>query len=79
MSILCISFADEDVSNVTAHIYGVITDIPIPFPFDKSDVCTDPEDGVNCPLHKDQEYHYTTSLFVEKKYPSVKWHLKFIF
>ncbi|XP_050462064.1 NPC intracellular cholesterol transporter 2 homolog a-like [Cataglyphis hispanica] len=71
---------NKDIPQVNVRVYGILMlDIPIPFPFDKPDVCKDPNDGVNCPLHKDQEYNYTTSLFVQKKFPSVnvqiKWEL----
>lgn len=66
-----IFFADENITEVYVRVYGVMLDIPIPFPFDKPDVCKDVNDGVACPLQKDQKYHYTTSLFVQKIYPSV--------
>jgi len=56
---------------VNARAYGVLIDVPIPFPLDKPDVCKDPSDGIKCPLHKNQKYHYTTSIFVQKKFPSV--------
>lgn len=67
-----IFFADENIDQVDVHVYGIlIPDIPIPFPFNKPDACKDLTDGLTCPLHKDQEYNYTTSLFVQKKFPSV--------
>ncbi|XP_070160181.1 NPC intracellular cholesterol transporter 2 homolog a [Polyergus mexicanus] len=67
---------NKDITQVYVHVYGVLIDIPIPFPFDKPDVCKDLNDGVACPLHKDQEYHYTTSLLVQKKFPSVNVNIK---
>lgn len=66
-----IFFADKDITQVKARVYGILLDIPVPFPLEKPDACKDPDDGVSCPLHKDQEYHYTTTLFVQKNFPSV--------
>lgn len=63
--------ADEDISQITARVYGILAAIPVPFPLDKPDVCKDPDDGVNCPLQGNHEYHYTTALLVKKKFPSV--------
>ncbi|XP_012215342.1 NPC intracellular cholesterol transporter 2 homolog a [Linepithema humile] len=70
---------NEDVSHVTARVYGIMMTVPIPFPLDKPDVCKDPDDGVNCPLQGNQEYHYTTALFVQKKFPSVSVDIKWEF
>ena len=70
---------NKDITQVKARVYGILIDIPVPFPLEKPDVCKDPDDGVSCPLHKDQEYHYTTTLFVQKNFPRVnvdiKWEL----
>lgn len=66
-----ISFIDADISQVNVRVYGVMLEVPIPFPIDRPDACKDPDDGIDCPLHKNQEYHYTTSMFVQKKFPSV--------
>ncbi|XP_011862437.1 PREDICTED: protein NPC2 homolog isoform X2 [Vollenhovia emeryi] len=60
---------NKDISQVKVRVYGVLVHVPVPFPFQKSDACNDPDDGITCPLKKNQEYHYTTTLFVEKKYP----------
>ncbi|XP_011161896.1 NPC intracellular cholesterol transporter 2 homolog a [Solenopsis invicta] len=62
---------NNDISQVNIRVYGILMNVPVPFPFEKSDACKDPNAGINCPLHKDQEYDYTASLFVQKKYPSV--------
>ncbi|XP_011350878.1 NPC intracellular cholesterol transporter 2 homolog a isoform X2 [Ooceraea biroi] len=72
-------FTDTDITQVNARVYGVLIDIPVPFPLDKPDACKDPDDGISCPLHKNQEYHYRTSIFVQNKFPKVsvdiKWEL----
>ncbi|KAL6254532.1 hypothetical protein P5V15_014585 [Pogonomyrmex californicus] len=70
---------NQDISQVNVRIFGVLHSVPIPFPFDKPDVCKDTNDGVDCPLHKDQEYHYTTTLFVQKQYPAVSVDIKWEF
>ncbi|XP_019889950.1 NPC intracellular cholesterol transporter 2 homolog a isoform X4 [Ooceraea biroi] len=70
---------NTDITQVNARVYGVLIDIPVPFPLDKPDACKDPDDGISCPLHKNQEYHYRTSIFVQNKFPKVsvdiKWEL----
>lgn len=68
---MCISFADEDISQVNVRVYGEVLNIPVPFPLEKPNACKDPDDGIVCPLRKDQEYHYTTTMLVQKKFPSV--------
>ncbi|XP_072751077.1 uncharacterized protein [Anoplolepis gracilipes] len=71
--------ANQDIETVNVRVYGVLSGVPIPFPFNKPDVCKDLDAGVKCPLHKNQEYDYKTSLFVQKKFPPVsvdiKWEL----
>lgn len=51
--------------------------IAVPFPLDNPDACRDINDGLTCPLHKDQEYTYSISLFVQKRYPPVTSIFKF--
>lgn len=65
---------DQDIQQVKVLVYGVMLDIPVPFPIDQPDACKDPDSGVQCPVHKDQEYHYTTMMLVQKKFPSVITH-----
>ncbi|XP_012538993.1 NPC intracellular cholesterol transporter 2 homolog a [Monomorium pharaonis] len=67
---------NKDISQVNVRVYGVLMDVPVPFPLEKPDACKDPNDGIDCPLHKDQEYHYTTTMFVQKKFPSVSVYIK---
>ncbi|GAB1863134.1 NPC intracellular cholesterol transporter 2 homolog a-like [Camponotus japonicus] len=68
---------NKDINQVDVRVYGVLLDIPVPFPLDNPNACTDSHDGLKCPLQKDQEYNYTTSLFVQKIYPSVNVDVKF--
>ncbi|XP_077261939.1 NPC intracellular cholesterol transporter 2 homolog a [Temnothorax americanus] len=70
---------NKDISVVNARVYGVVLDVPVPFPLAKPDACKDPDDGIDCPLHKDQEYHYTTTLLVQKQYPRVNVYIKWEF
>ncbi|XP_011161897.1 NPC intracellular cholesterol transporter 2 homolog a [Solenopsis invicta] len=63
--------ASKDVSEVTALAFGVMMEVPIPFPLEKPKICSDPSSGVSCPLKKDQEYQYKSSFAVEKKTPPV--------
>lgn len=70
---------NADISQVNVHVHGVILDLPVPFPIDKPDACKDPDCGVQCPLHKDQEYHYTTTIFVQRKFPRVNVDIKWEF
>ncbi|XP_014482247.1 PREDICTED: protein NPC2 homolog [Dinoponera quadriceps] len=67
------------ISQVLIRVYGVMLDIPIPFPLDKPDMCKDPDCGVKCPLEKDQEYTYTTTMYVQRKFPSVNVYIKWEF
>ncbi|XP_029165205.1 NPC intracellular cholesterol transporter 2 homolog a-like [Nylanderia fulva] len=70
---------NQDIEHVNVLVYGILFGVPVPFPFDKPDVCQDPNDGIKCPLKKNQEYQYTTSLFVQKTYPAVNVNIKWEF
>ncbi|KAG5316369.1 PREDICTED: protein NPC2 homolog [Acromyrmex echinatior] len=70
---------NEDISKIIARVYGEISFLPIPFPLSQPDVCKDPNAGIKCPLHKDQEYHYTTTMFLQKSFPSVNVNIKWEF
>ncbi|XP_029165236.1 ecdysteroid-regulated 16 kDa protein-like [Nylanderia fulva] len=60
-----------DVSAVEMRAFGVLLDVPVPFPLKEPDVCKDPDSGINCPLTKDQEVVYKSKLFLEKKTPTL--------
>ena len=62
---------DKDISDITAHAFGVLLDVPIPFPLKNSNVCKDPDSGVKCPLKKDQETDFKNTFNVDKKTPAV--------
>ncbi|EFN81258.1 Ecdysteroid-regulated 16 kDa protein [Harpegnathos saltator] len=61
----------KDISKIEARAFGVLLDVPVPFPLEKPDVCKDGGSGVKCPLKKDQEVEYKASFFIEKSVPSV--------
>ncbi|KAG5319217.1 NPC2 protein, partial [Pseudoatta argentina] len=67
-----IKFApNKDISDITAHAFGVLLDVPIPFPLKNPNVCKDPDSGVKCPLKKDQETEFKNTFNVDKKTPAV--------
>ncbi|KAL6105716.1 npc2 [Pungitius sinensis] len=61
----------------TAVVHGVIAGVPIPFPIPIEDGC---KSGIQCPIQKQQTYHYLTSLPVKSEYPTIKlvveWELR---
>ncbi|KAM0727356.1 NPC intracellular cholesterol transporter 2-like protein a [Formica fusca] len=63
--------SSEDVSKIEARAFGVLADVPVPFPLEKPDVCKDSDSGINCPLKKDQEAEYKASIFVDKSTPAL--------
>ncbi|XP_017763247.1 PREDICTED: protein NPC2 homolog [Eufriesea mexicana] len=70
---------EKDISKVTAVVYGIVMEMPIPFPLANADACVTPDSGVTCPLKKGETYHYKNTLPVLKSYPklsvTVKWQL----
>ncbi|KAL0128124.1 hypothetical protein PUN28_003405 [Cardiocondyla obscurior] len=65
-----------NITQVNVAVYGVMLDVPIPFPLKNPNACEDPNDGLSCPLRENQEYSYTTTMFVQKKYPKVSLYVK---
>ncbi|XP_034714975.1 NPC intracellular cholesterol transporter 2-like [Etheostoma cragini] len=61
----------------TAVVHGIIAGVPIPFHIPVDDAC---KCGIQCPIQKQQMYHYVTALPVKTEYPSIKlvveWELK---
>ncbi|XP_064646931.1 NPC intracellular cholesterol transporter 2-like [Lineus longissimus] len=53
----------------TAKVYGVIANVPVPFPVPNSDGC---KTGVTCPVENGVKYTYKNSIFVSKLYPKVQ-------
>ncbi|XP_018362177.1 PREDICTED: protein NPC2 homolog [Trachymyrmex cornetzi] len=77
---MSISFTpNQDISKIFARVYGIINFIPISFPLSQPDVCKDSNAGIKCPLHKDQEYNYTTTMVLQKRFPSVNVKIKWEF
>lgn len=64
-------FIDQDISHVEVRLYGVILGIPVPWPMKKPDACQDIDSGVKCPLQKDQESEYKTTMSIDKAFPPV--------
>ncbi|KAL6434874.1 hypothetical protein ACFW04_005209 [Cataglyphis niger] len=60
-----------DVSKIEARAFGILANVPVPFPLEKPDVCNDANSGINCPLKKDQEVEYKATFFVEKTIPAL--------
>ncbi|XP_030299344.1 NPC intracellular cholesterol transporter 2 [Sparus aurata] len=60
-----------------ALVHGIIAGVPIPFPIPKDDGC---QSGIQCPIQKQQSYHYLNSLPVKTEYPAIKltveWELR---
>ncbi|KYQ56007.1 Protein NPC2 like protein [Trachymyrmex zeteki] len=70
---------NKDISHIVARVYGILNILPVPFPLSQPDVCKDPNAGLKCPLHKDQEYHYMTMMSIKKNFPSVNVKIKWEF
>ncbi|XP_055619013.1 NPC intracellular cholesterol transporter 2 homolog a [Toxorhynchites rutilus septentrionalis] len=70
--------SDEDLTELKAVVHGIILGMEIPFKLPNDNGCVD--SGIECPLSKDTDYKYTTTLPVVKQYPKVavevKWELK---
>lgn len=76
---ISISFtSDEEVAEMKAVVHGIILGMEVPFKLPNDNGCVD--SGLVCPLAKDTEYKYSTTLPVLKQYPKVavevKWELK---
>uniref|UniRef100_A0AAQ4R646 NPC intracellular cholesterol transporter 2 n=1 Tax=Gasterosteus aculeatus aculeatus TaxID=481459 RepID=A0AAQ4R646_GASAC len=61
----------------TAVVHGIVAGVPIPFPIPIEDGC---KSGIQCPIQKQQQYHYLNSLPVKSEYPAIKlvveWELR---
>lgn len=67
----------DKVERVKSIVHGVILGIPIAFPLPNPDACVD--SGLTCPLEKDKEYEYLTTLPVLGSYPKVGEYSFFVF
>ncbi|XP_029349640.1 NPC intracellular cholesterol transporter 2 [Echeneis naucrates] len=60
-----------------ALVHGIIAGVPVPFPIPMEDGC---KSGIQCPIQKQQSYHYLNSLPVKTEYPAIKlvveWELR---
>ncbi|XP_060938649.1 NPC intracellular cholesterol transporter 2-like [Limanda limanda] len=73
-----VTFSSAVVSQTsTALVHGIIAGVPIPFPIPVQDGC---KSGIQCPIQKQENYHYLNSLPVKKEYPAIKlvveWELR---
>ncbi|XP_055594651.1 NPC intracellular cholesterol transporter 2 homolog a-like [Uranotaenia lowii] len=70
--------SEEEISDLKAIVHGVVLGMEVPFKLPNDNGCVD--SGLECPLAKDVEHKYTTTLPVLKQYPKVsvevKWELK---
>lgn len=70
--------SDEELTELKAVVHGIILGMEVPFKLPNDNGCVD--SNVECPLQKDTEYKYITTLPVLKQYPKVavevKWELK---
>ncbi|XP_014291239.1 NPC intracellular cholesterol transporter 2 homolog a [Halyomorpha halys] len=69
---------NEDITEVTAVVHGILGGVPIPFNLPNPNCCK--ESGLQCPLEKNQQYTYVATLPVLGSYPrvkvTVKWELQ---
>ncbi|XP_041809446.1 NPC intracellular cholesterol transporter 2-like [Chelmon rostratus] len=60
-----------------AVVHGIIAGVPVPFPIPMEDGC---KSGIQCPIQKQQNYHYVNALPVKSEYPAIKlvveWELR---
>lgn len=56
---------------MNAVVHGVILGVPVAFQLPNPDGCKD--SGLVCPLASGNEYHYTATLPVLRKYPKVSY------
>lgn len=62
------SVAAVESQSSNAVVHGIVAGLPIPFPIPVQDGC---KSGIQCPIQKQQKYHYVTALPVKSEYPSV--------
>uniref|UniRef100_A0A1A8U5G3 NPC intracellular cholesterol transporter 2 n=1 Tax=Nothobranchius furzeri TaxID=105023 RepID=A0A1A8U5G3_NOTFU len=66
-----------ETSKSTAVVHGIVAGVPLPFPIPEDDGC---KCGIQCPIQKDNTYHYLNTLSVKAEYPAIKvvveWELR---
>uniref|UniRef100_A0AAQ6A5Q5 NPC intracellular cholesterol transporter 2 n=1 Tax=Amphiprion ocellaris TaxID=80972 RepID=A0AAQ6A5Q5_AMPOC len=72
-----VTFNSVESHTATAVVHGIIAGVPVPFAIPNADGC---KSGIQCPIQKQQIYHYETELPVKSEYPSIKlvveWELR---
>lgn len=64
----------DRVTEITAHVSGIVVGIEMPFTLPNSNGCDN--SGIICPIQKGTTYEYSTTLPVLKIYPKVCLHLR---
>ncbi|KAK0163390.1 hypothetical protein PV327_007075 [Microctonus hyperodae] len=68
---LLVSLIYQPVNRVTAAVSAEILGTPKELPFPNSDVCTDPNSGITCPLSDGNTFRYTYTQLIKKEYPKI--------
>lgn len=68
LTLIFLSVVAVESQTSTAVVHGVIAGVPVPFPIPIEDGC---KSGIQCPIQKQQMYHYLNSLPVKSEYPAV--------
>ncbi|XP_069807010.1 NPC intracellular cholesterol transporter 2 [Dendropsophus ebraccatus] len=73
-----VTFTSGEVTpSCSAVVYGLIRDLPVPFPLPESDGC---KSGISCPLQSGTTYTYLTKMYIKPLYPKmrlvVEWELR---
>lgn len=63
---LSVTAVESQTSKAVVH--GIIAGVPVPFPIPMEDGC---KSGIQCPIQKQQNYHYVNALPVKSEYPAV--------
>lgn len=74
LSISLLSVVGVESQTSKAVVHGIIAGIAVPFPIPIEDGC---KSGIQCPIQKQQNYHYMTALPVKSEYPAVSWEQSF--
>ena len=61
---------EEDVTNGTLGMFGIIDQVKIPFPLPQNKVCQD--HGLDCPLKRGVQVELTISVAVKEEFPSIQ-------
>lgn len=75
---IALTFTPEvEMNNITVKVFGVIENIPVPYPIPHSNACI--KSGLECPLEKGVPATYTQTFPVPKVFPSIFLIIKWTF